>query len=115
MAGYQCERDKEFSQLAFELAMEIFEISKELFPRRRNSYSLTDQIRKSYQKCMYLLIEAYRKKQYPAHVVSKVSDSEHGGTLKHQDGLILPLACKYITVQKHQDLISKKFRNWENC
>ena len=73
-------------KLAFELAMEIYEISKK-FPKEE-TYSLTDQIRRSSRSVCICLLEAYRKKKYPAHFVSKVTDSDME-TPKLQDGLIL--------------------------
>ena len=91
-------------QLAFELAMEIFEISRS-FPKEE-TYSLTGQIRKSSRSVCICLIEAYRKKIYPAHFVAKVTDSDMENS-ETSGWLDFALACKYITTQKHQDLISK--------
>jgi four helix bundle protein len=59
---------------AFVLAMEIFEISKS-FPKEER-YSLTDQVRRSSRSVVANLAEAYRKRQYPAHFVSKISDCD---------------------------------------
>ena len=61
-------------QSAFKLSMEIFELSKS-FPKEEK-YSLSDQIRRSSRSVCANLSESYRKKQYPAHFVSKVSDSD---------------------------------------
>ena len=58
----------------FALAMQIFEISKK-FPSEEK-YSLTDQIRRSSRSVCICLVEVYRKKRYPAHFVSKVTDSD---------------------------------------
>ncbi len=57
-------------QLAFKLAMEIFQISKR-FPKKE-TYSLTDQIRRSSRGVCANLAEAYRKRQYPRMFNSKV-------------------------------------------
>ncbi len=59
---------------AFALAMQIFEISK-IFPKEEK-YSLTEQVRRSSRSVCANIAEAYRKKQYPAHFVPKISDSE---------------------------------------
>jgi four helix bundle protein len=59
---------------AFVLAMEIFETSKS-FPKEER-YSLTDQVRRSSRSVVANLAEAYRKRQYPAHFVSKISDCD---------------------------------------
>jgi four helix bundle protein len=61
-------------QIAFELAMEIFEISKS-FPKEE-TYSLTDQIRRSSRSICTNIAEAYRKRRYPKHFISKLSDSD---------------------------------------
>lgn len=62
-------KESKVFKLAFELAMEIFEISK-AFPKEEK-YSLTDQIRRSSRSVCANLAEANRKRIYPAHFVSK--------------------------------------------
>lgn len=59
---------------AFELAMEIFRLSKS-FPKEE-TYSLTDQIRRSSRSVCTCIAEAYRKRKYPAYFVSKSSDAD---------------------------------------
>lgn len=59
---------------SFALAMEIFEISK-LFPKEEK-YSLTDQVRRSSRSVCANVAEAYRKKRYPAHFISKLTDCD---------------------------------------
>lgn len=56
----QSVKETKVYKLAFELAMEIFEISKS-FPKEE-TYSLTDQIRRSSGSVCICLLEAYRKK-----------------------------------------------------
>jgi four helix bundle protein len=68
MAALNVKQTKVY-KLAFEQAMEIFVISKK-FPKEE-IYSLTDQIRRSSRSVCICLIEAYRKKRYPAHFVAK--------------------------------------------
>jgi four helix bundle protein len=77
----------------FELAMEIFELSKG-FPKEE-TYSLTDQIRRSSRSVCINIAESYRKRIYPKHFVSKLSDadSENTETLGWLD---FALACNYI-------------------
>lgn len=55
---------------SFDLAMEIFEISKE-FPKEE-IYSLTNQIRRSSRSVSVNIAEAYRKRVYPKHFISKL-------------------------------------------
>ena len=61
-------------QAAMDLAMEIFELTKN-FPKEE-TYSLVDQIRKSSRSVCANLSEAWRKRRYQAAFVSKLSDSE---------------------------------------
>ena len=56
-------RDLEVYQLAFKAAMKIFEISKR-FPKEE-TYSLTDQVRRSSRSVCSNLAEAFRKRRYP--------------------------------------------------
>src|SRR5437763_14965807 len=55
-------------------AMRIFELTKH-FPIEER-YSLTDQIRRASRSVCSNIGEAWRKRRYPAHIVSKLSDSE---------------------------------------
>lgn len=89
-------------KLAFELAMNIFEISKH-FPKEE-TYSLTDQVRRSSRSVCSSLAEAHRKRLYPAHFVSKVSDADMENA-ETQTWLEFALACKYITQTKHDELL----------
>jgi four helix bundle protein len=103
VAAIQVKETKVY-KLAFELAMEIFEISKK-FPKEE-TYSLTDQIRRSSRSVCICLLEAYRKKRYIAHFVAKATDSdmensETGGWLDFS------IACKYINASEHDRLITK--------
>jgi four helix bundle protein len=91
-------------RLAFQLAIDIYEISK-TFPREE-TYSLTDQIRRSSRSVCICLLEAYRKKKYPAHFVSKVTDSDMENS-ETSGWLDFALACKYIEEIKHKELVTK--------
>src|ERR1700712_2331145 len=84
---------------AFELAMEIFKVSRR-FPSEEK-YSLTDQIRRSSRSVCICVQEAYRKKRYVAHFISKVTDSdmENSETCGWLD---FAIACNYITKEEHQ-------------
>src|ERR1700687_4357354 len=61
-------------KLAFDAAMQIFEVSTK-FPKEER-FSLTDQIRRSSRSVCANLAEAWRKRRYSAHFVSKLSDAE---------------------------------------
>jgi four helix bundle protein len=87
---------------AFELAMEIFEISKG-FPKEEK-YSLTDQIRRSSRSVCVCVGEAYRKRQYENHFVSKSSDADMENT-ETRVWLDFAHASEYVTseVREHLD------------
>lgn len=88
-------------QKGFVLAMDIFVLSKK-FPSDER-YSLTDQIRRSSRSVCVNLAEAYRKRKYSNHFVSKLSDSdtENGET---QTWLEFALACNYISNEEFNKL-----------
>ncbi len=87
---------------AFKQAMDIFEISKS-FPKEE-TYSLTDQIRRSSRSVSANYAEAQRKKRYLAHFISKLTDSdaENSETLVWID---FAFACKYITQEKYNEFL----------
>ena len=66
--------DLEVYQLALELQQEIFELTKKF--SREEAYSLTDQIRRSSRSVGASISEAWAKRRYSAHFVSKFSDSD---------------------------------------
>lgn len=67
-------RDLEVYQKAFAIAMDIFELSK-LFPKEE-TYSLTDQARRSSRSVCANLAEAWRKRRYEKAFICKLSDAE---------------------------------------
>ena len=89
---------------AFALAMEIFEVSK-TFPKEEK-YGLTSQIRHSSRSVCSCIGEAYRKRQYVAHFVSKSSDSDSENT-ETRVWLDFSLACHYIEQVVWSDLDNK--------
>ena len=91
-------------QKAFSLAMEIFEISR-TFPKEEK-YSLTDQIRRSSRSVCANMGEAYRKRRYPKHFISKLSDADSENS-ETQVWLDFALACKYISKDMWKELNEK--------
>ena len=91
-------------QKAFMLAMEIFKISKD-FPKEER-YSLTDQITRSSRSVCACIGEAYRKRRYQAHFISKLTDSDMENT-ETQVWLDFTLSCKYIERAKYEELVEK--------
>jgi four helix bundle protein len=78
---------------AFALSMELFNISK-IFPPEEK-FGLTSQIRRSSRSVCSNIGEGYRKRQYPAHFVSKASDADMENS-ETQVWLDFALACEYI-------------------
>lgn len=89
---------------SFALAMKVFEITKS-FPKEE-TYSLTDQIRRSSRSVPVTMAEAYRKRIYPKHFYSKLTDSD-GENSETQVWLEFALSCKYISEDIYKELISK--------
>jgi four helix bundle protein len=97
-------RDLRVYQAAFELQQEIFEGSK-AFPKEE-MFSLTDQIRRSSRAIGANLAEAWQKRLYEAHFVSKLSDSD-AEQAETQHWLDTALNCKYIKPEIHAGLLEK--------
>ncbi len=70
---YNGYRDLKVYQLSYQLALEIFELSK-AFPKEEK-YSLTDQIRRSSRSVPTNITEAWYKRIYPKSFVSKLIDA----------------------------------------
>lgn len=96
-------RDLVAYQKGFELQQAVFEISK-AFPREE-MYSLTDQGRRSSRFIGANIAEAWRKRRYEAHFVSKLTDAD-GENAETQHWLDTALACVYIDKKKHYELIA---------
>ncbi len=88
----------------FEMAMEIFETSKS-FPKEE-TYSLTDQIRRSSRSVCVCIAEAYRKRQYEPYFVSKASDGDMENS-EPRVWLDFASACRYLPEDKKQQLEEK--------
>lgn len=85
----------------FDLAMNIFELTKS-FPKEE-MYSLTDQIRRSSRSVTITISEAYRKREYPKHFHSKLTDADSENS-ETQGWLEYAFACKYISNDKFIEL-----------
>ncbi|MHC4740703.1 MAG: four helix bundle protein [Planctomycetota bacterium] len=97
-------RDLEVYRLAFDAAMEIYEVSKGL--PKEETYSLTDQIRRSSRSVCTNLSEGWRKRRYEAVFINKLSDAGQEGA-ETQTWLEFSLACKYITKETFERLDEK--------
>src|SRR5262252_3537430 len=83
----------EVYQKGFDAAMLIFEASKR-FPKEE-TYSLTDQIRRSSRSVCANRAEAWRKRRYQAAFISKLSDVE-GEAAETQVWIEFAARCAYL-------------------
>ena len=88
-------------QQTFATATHIYRLSKRWPAEKR--YSLTDQIRRSSRSVCANIAEAWRKRRYPAHFVSKLSDSDSEAA-ETQVWLDFALDCDYINQEDHDSL-----------
>jgi len=93
--------DLEVYQKALDAAMRIFELSRR-FPKEE-TYSLTDQIRRSSRSVCANLAEAWRKRRYEAAFVSKLSDCETEAA-ETQVWLEFAVKCGYLNRENAKQL-----------
>jgi len=84
-------------QRAFDLAMRLYEVSKQFPPQER--YSLTDQIRRSSRSVCANLAEAWRKRRYRAAFLSKLTEVE-GELAETQTWLAFASCCGYLSKEE---------------
>ena len=96
-------RDLEVYKKAFALQQEIFELTKS-FPKEE-LYSLTDQMRRASRSVGSNIAEAWQKRRYIQHFVSKLSDSD-GEQAETQHWLDTAIACGYI-IRDERDVLVK--------
>ncbi len=94
-------RDLKVFQLAYKLAVEIFQESK-IFPGEEK-YSLIDQIRRSSRSVATNIAEAFRKRQYPNMFVSKLADAD-GEATESQVWLDFAKDFGYMSPERHKHL-----------
>ena len=95
-------RDLKVFQLAYDLAMEIFHLSKS-FPVEEK-YSLTDQIRRSSRSVAANIAEGFRKRRYPNMLINKLTDCD-GEATETQVWLDFVFDCGYLSKVNHDRLI----------
>lgn len=88
---------------AYSLAMEIFMVSKR-WPKEKQ-YALTGQIRRSSRSVCGNLREAWAKRRYEAHFVSKLTDCD-GENSEAETWLDFSKDCGYLSDEEHQLLSS---------
>mgnify|MGYP005849912523 CR=1 FL=1 len=89
---------------AFSLAMEIKKVS-DSFPKEEK-YALTDQVRRSSRSVCTNIAEAYRKRRYVYHFISKLTDSD-GENSETSVWLDFAIECNYLSKEQHIDMVVK--------
>jgi four helix bundle protein len=91
-------------QKGFRLAIEIFNVSKSFPPDEK--YSLTDQIRRSSRSVCANIAEAYRKRRYINHFISKLTDSDAENS-ETNVWIEFAYTCEYISEETYNNLTEK--------
>jgi four helix bundle protein len=94
-------KELEVYKKAYQLAMENFKLSKD-FPTEER-YALTSQIRRSSRSIAMNLREAWAKRRYEAHFISKLTDRD-GENSETDTSLDFAKDCGYMTRVQHQQL-----------
>jgi four helix bundle protein len=97
-------RELEVYKLSRQLAKEIFEVSKK-FPKEE-MYSLTDQVRRSSRSIGAQISEAWAKRRYEKHFISKLTDVD-GEQQETQHWIETALDCSYISNETTNSLLSQ--------
>ena len=88
---------------AFDLAMKIYMLSKQ-FPSEER-FALTSQIRRSSRSVCLNLREAWAKRRYDAHFVSKLTDAD-GESNETDTALDFACKCGFIPEPVHGELVA---------
>ena len=100
-------RELRVYKLAFEVQQEVFALTKS-FPTEER-FALTDQIRRASRSIGANISEAWHKRRYVAHFVSKLTDAD-GEQAETQHWLCTSIACGYLTEKQLQGLLAKSMR-----
>ncbi len=101
MSRIQSHEELDVYKLAFDAAMRIFRVTKG-FPKEE-TYSLTDQIRRSSRSVCSNLAEAWRKRRYEASFVHKLNDSE-AEAAETQTWIDFFVECEYLSPKEGKEL-----------
>ena len=94
-------RELRVYQTAMEAAMQVFELTKS-FPAEER-YSLTDQVRRCSRSVFANIAEAWSKRRYPLHFVSKLSDAETEAN-ESRAWLECSRNCQYLSEQQFLEM-----------
>ncbi len=88
---------------AYDLAIRIFRLTQR-FPHEEQ-YSLTSQIRRSSRSICLNLREAWAKRRYEAHFISKLTDADSENS-ETETSLDFARDCGYMPAETHRELVS---------
>jgi len=94
-------KDLRVYKKAYDLAMTIFRLSK-TWPGEEK-FSLTDQTRRSSRSVCANLREAWAKRRYEAHFISKLTDAD-GENAETDTWLDFARDCGYLSSEDHEGL-----------
>ncbi len=94
-------KDLNVYRKGYELAISVFKLSKD-FPAEEK-YALASQIRRSSRSICLNLREAWSKRRYEAHFISKLTDCD-GENSETDSALDFAKDCGYISAAQHEEL-----------
>lgn len=97
-------KDLQVYKLAYDLAMKIFALTKS-FPENEK-YALVSQIRRASRSVCLNLREAWAKRRYEAHFVSKLTDCD-GEANETDSCLDFAKDCGYLAIDAHADFTAQ--------
>ncbi len=97
-------RDLIVYRKARKLSLEIFKLTKRFL--KEETYSLTDQIRRSSRSIGAQIAEAWAKRRYEKNFVSKLTDSD-GEQQETQHWIETVFDCEYLSQEEAKDLLEK--------
>jgi len=109
--GIKSIKDLKVYKIAFELAMEIFNLTQD-FPKEEQ-YSLTDQMRRSSRSVAINIREGFAKKRYENVFIRHLNDSI-GSSEETRGWLDFSVRCRYINKDTHQ-MLDKSYDEVNAC
>ena len=94
-------KDLDVYKMSYQLAMQLFKFSRG-FPAEEK-FALTSQIRRSSRSVCLNLREAWAKRRYEAHFISKLTDFD-GENSETGSSIDFAKDCGYITIEQHEEL-----------
>jgi four helix bundle protein len=104
MAYVKSFRDLDVYKLSREVSNGVFELTKN-FPKEER-YSLTDQIRRSSRSVGAQIAEAWGKRRYESHFISKLTDAD-AEQLETQHWLEEAESCGYLDNKTSKAILGK--------